>query len=349
MVARGDLGVEVPLSQVPKLQKMMIRRSYLAGKPVVTATQMLESMIHNPRPTRAEVSDVANAIYDSTSAVMLSGETAVGKYPIQALHMMNSIIEEAEADFDYRGFFDSHADIVYHDITSLLTLAAVKTAYHSADAKAIFAFTSSGITARQLSRLRPAMPIVALTSNVKTYHQLAVNWGIIPCLRPVCKTLDEAHSQLSQFALEKKLINYGDLVVITAGSPFGVSGTTNMMMVESIGDVLARGAMGYGKAIHGNVSLVLSASARKPYSVSGQLLLLTACDPSYLPLLREASGFIIDSHVDDAESDKYALEIAKELNKTCIVRADGAKSHIKEGQLVTIDPEKATVFNGVVF
>jgi pyruvate kinase len=131
MIARGDLGVEVPLSHVPRLQKMMIRKSYLAGKPVVTATQMLESMIHNPRPTRAETSDVANAIYDSTSAVMLSGETAIGRYPVETVNMMKSIIEEAEADFNYQVFFDQHAPLVYHDVPSAVTLATVKTAYSS--------------------------------------------------------------------------------------------------------------------------------------------------------------------------------------------------------------------------
>lgn len=348
MVARGDLGVEVPLSQVPKLQKMMIRKSYLAGKPVVTATQMLESMINNPRPTRAEVSDVANAIYDSTSAVMLSGETAVGKYPIETLHMMTSIIEEAEADFDYRAFFDYHSSLVYHDVPSSLTLAAVKTSY-SAEAQAIFAFTSAGSTARLLSRLRPPMPILALTSNEKTYHQLAINWGIIPCLESESKSIAEAQDKLSTFALKKGLVNYGDLVVITAGSPFGISGTTNTMLVESIGDVLARGEEGYGKHLHGNISIVLSATARQPYAVRGMLLVLANCDPSYLPLLQEATGFILDNHINDIDSERYALKIAEELNKSCIVRADGAKSHIKEGQLVTIDPAKAIVFKGIVF
>ena len=166
MIARGDLGVEVPLSHVPRLQKMMIRKSYLAGKPVVTATQMLESMIHNPRPTRAETSDVANAIYDSTSAVMLSGETAIGRYPIETVNVMRTIIEEAEADFNYRAFFDQHAPLVYHDVPSAVTLATVKTAY-SSNAKAIFALTRGGATARLLSRLRPKMPIIALTEKEK--------------------------------------------------------------------------------------------------------------------------------------------------------------------------------------
>jgi pyruvate kinase len=347
MIARGDLGVEVPLSEVPRLQKMMIRKCYLAGKPSVTATQMLESMINNPRPTRAEVSDVANAIYDSTTAVMLSGETAIGKYPLEAVRVMISIVREAEQDFDYRSFFDLHSRLVYHDVPSALTLAAVKTAY-SSNAQAIFAFTNSGTTARLLARLRPSMPIIAMTSNERSYHQLVVNWGVIPLLCKESKTLSQAFENISAFALKKGIVSNGDLVVTTAGSPFGISGTTNMMMVESIGDVLVRGESGVGSRFHGNVSVVYSPESKQPYSVRGQLLLLTKCDESYLPLIKEASGIILQNHIDDPESEKYALKVAAEIGKPVIVRADGATRILKEGQLVTLDPEKALVYKGVV-
>lgn len=347
MIARGDLGVEVPLSEVPRLQKMMIRKCYLAGKPSVTATQMLESMIHNPRPTRAEASDVANAIYDGTSAVMLSGETAVGRYPLETVRVMLSIVKAAEEDFDYRAFFDYHATLVYHDVPSSLTLAAVKTAY-SSRARAIFAFTSSGATARLLARLRPGMTLIAMTPKEKCYHQLAINWGVVPLLGPECQKLDEAFKITSRFALEKKLVSNGDLVVITAGSPFGIAGTTNMMLVESIGDVLVRGESGVGQRLHGNISLVLSSEAKKPYLVRGQLLVLTKCDASYLPLIKESGGVILQNHIDDADSEKYLLQIAGELGKTAIVRADAAMPILKEGQLVTLDPIKALVYKGVV-
>ncbi len=178
MIARGDLGVEVPLSRVPMLQKMMIRKCCLAGKPSVTATQMLESMINNPRPTRAEASDVANAIYDSTSAVMLSGETAMGKYPIEAVKVMKGIIEVAESDFEYKNFFEVHTRNVYHDVPSAVTLATVKTAY-SSNAQAIFVLTSKGGTSRLVSRLRPSVPIIAMTPYEKCYHQMALNWGVV--------------------------------------------------------------------------------------------------------------------------------------------------------------------------
>lgn len=233
MVARGDLGIEVPLSQVPRLQKMMIRRSNLAGKPVVTATQMLESMIHHLRPTRAEVSDVANAIYDSSTAVMLSGETAVGLYPIETVNMMSDIIREAEADFNYRAYFDQHMPLIYQDIPSAVTLAAVNTAY-SAGAQAIFAFTSSGTIARLLSRLRPKIPIIALTWNLKTYHQMAFDWGVTPVFIPECQTFKDAFEKLSAFAIQQRFLRKGDRVVAVSGAPFSETAFNNMMFVENI-------------------------------------------------------------------------------------------------------------------
>jgi pyruvate kinase len=348
MIARGDLGVEVPLSHVPRLQKMMIRKSYLAGKPVVTATQMLESMINNPRPTRAETSDVANAIYDSASAVMLSGETAIGRYPIETVNVMRSIIEEAEADFNYRAFFDQHAPLVYHDVPSAVTLATVKTAY-SSNAKAIFAFTRGGSTARLLSRLRPKMPIIAMTDQEKSYHQMAFNWGVIPFYYPICHTLREGFDKISGFALEKHLVSYGDLVVMTAGTPFGISGTTNMMIVESIGDVLVRGHVGYGHRVHGKAVIVLAPETKEPYAVKDQLLVIAKCDESYLPLIQEAAGIILQNHINDIASEKYAKKMALSLDKPLLLRADAACLTLKEGQLVTLDPEKALVYKGVVF
>lgn len=347
MIARGDLGVEVPLSQVPKLQKMMIRKCYLAGKPSITATQMLESMINNPRPTRAEASDVANAIYDSTSAVMLSGETAIGKYPIEAVAMMRNIVKDAEEDFDYRAFLNVHAGFIYHDVPSALTLAAVKTAY-SSDAKAIFAFTNSGLTARLLARLRPSIPIIAMTSNVRSYHRLASNWGVIPFLTKPYHSMSEAFDVLSSYALQHHFVTNGDLVVVTAGSPFGVTGTTNTMIVESIGNVLVRGESGVGPSLHGKVVIVLSPESHTPSALRGNILTIATCNDAYLPFIQEASGIILQNHVDDTASEKYVLQIAQELNKTAIVRADTAVSILKDGQLVTIDPAKALVYKGLV-
>ncbi len=233
MIARGDLGVELDLALVPKLQKMMIRKCFQACKPSITATQMLESMIVNPRPTRAEASDVANAIYDCTSAIMLSGETAVGKYPIETVQRMRSIAEASESDVNYREFFERNSRFEDRDVSSAVATAAVKTAYN-VGARVIFAFTTSGMTARFVSRLRPHMPIIAVTSNPAVYHQLALNWGTIPLLCKDCTNTEEAFGFASQVALARKLIAKGDTVVITTGVMFGTKGTTNVMMVQTI-------------------------------------------------------------------------------------------------------------------
>ncbi len=346
VIARGDLGVELPLSEVPRLQKMMIRKCYLAGKPSVTATQMLESMIHNPRPTRAEASDVANAIYDSTSAVMLSGETAAGKYPIETVQVMKSIIQAAESDFSYEDFFGHHQKLDYNDVPSAVTLATVKTAY-SSRARAIFAFTNSGQTARLLSRLRPEIPIVALTPIIRNYHQLAFNWGVIPVFTEKCDTLEEAHEITSQFALDHDLVRYGDLVVITAGNPFGISGTTNMMLVENIGDVLVRGHKGFGRQIFGKVCLVFSPDDKKPHELKDHILVITKCDDTYLPLLKQAAGVILQNLLDDQESEQYLTLVSKTLDIPTVLRGDGACTVLDNGQLVTLDPTKALVYSGV--
>jgi pyruvate kinase len=347
MIARGDLGVEVPLSQVPRLQKMMIRKCYLMGKPAVTATQMLESMINNPRPTRAEASDVANAIYDGTSAVMLSGETAIGKYPLETVQIMKSIIEDAEQDFNYTAFYEQHAQMQYHDVPSAVTLATVKTAY-SLGAKAIFAFTLGGTTARLLSRVRPAMPIVAYTSNDKTFQQLAINWGVIPARLNESKSVDHAFKDASDYAIDNNIVSFGDLVVLTSGSPFWVSGTTNTLRVESIGDVLVRGHRAEGIRVHANITLVPSADSKKPYEVSDQIIVIASCNDSYLPLIQEAAGIILQNTVDDTKSERHLLAIAKKLEKTALTRADGAFRTLREGQLVTLDPVKAIVYKGVI-
>lgn len=346
MIARGDLGVEVPLSQVPKLQKLMIRKCYLAGKPSVTATQMLESMIQNPRPTRAEASDVANAIYDSTSVVMLSGETAKGKYPIEAVRVMKKIIEEAEADFDYQGFFQQHSKLLYHDVPSAVTLSAVKTAY-SCHARAIIAFTSSGSTARMLSRFRPSIPIIALTPSEKDYHQLAFTWGVIPMFCAELKTIDEGFKKASEIAIEHGYLKDGDLVVLTAGTPFGISGTTNMIVVENIGDVLVRGYQGNGSQVYGKIKIMHSPDDAKPFTVKDRILILSECNDGYLQHLKVAKGVILQNHIEDIESERYLMMMAKTLGLSVIIRGDNATKTLADGQFVTLDPLQALVFKGI--
>ncbi len=347
MIARGDLGVEVPISQVPRLQKMMIRKSYLAGKPSVTATQMLESMMVNPRPTRAEVSDIANAILDSTSAVMLSGETAVGRYPVESVQVMRSVIHETEVDFPHLNFLNQYGQAVYHDVPSAVSMSAVKTGY-SSNAKAIFAFTKGGGTARLLSRMRPSMPIIAMTPNIKTYHQLASEWGVTPFQSDTPKGIDEAFKVISQFAVAQELVAMGDLVVVTAGTPFGVSGTTNMMLVESIGDVLVRGHSGVGSRVYGNVGLLLSTESRELFTLRGHIVVIKGCDASYEPFIKGAAGVVLANHPEDELSEQILLQLAEKWNKTVLIRAINAFDILKEGQLVTLDPTKALVYKGVV-
>ncbi len=347
MIARGDLGVEMPLAQVPRLQKLMIRKCYIAGKPSVTATQMLESMISNPRPTRAEASDVANAIYDSTSAVMLSGETAVGHYPIETVKVMKEIIEETERDFNYYDFLKHVTQRVFADVPSSVAQASIRTAY-TANAKAIFAFTTSGSTARMLSRLRPEMPIIAMTSSAKVYHQLAMFWGVIPLLSQEAHTIEDAYKRISAFAMEKGYANYGDLVVITAGTPFGRPGTTNMIIVDHIGDVLVKGMHGFGPRVHGKVVFASSADSQKDYAVRGKILVISRCDENYLPLLKNAAGAILENVSDDIDSELYLKKAAKTLGLPILVRAEGAATLLREEQLITLDPEQGIVYKGIL-
>ncbi len=347
MVARGDLGVELPVTQVPKLQKVMIRKCYQSFKPVVTATQMLESMISNPRPTRAEVSDVANAVYDCTSAVMLSGETAIGQYPIETVKLMRSTVVEAEKDFDYEDFFYKDASRqLFNDISSSVALASVKTAY-SAHAKALIALTTSGFTARLMGRFRPEMPIIAVTPDEKTYHQLAFSWGTVSVLEKV-KNVKEGVQQASCFILTHKLVRYGDLIVVTSGTPFGISGTTNMMLVDNIGDVLVRGLPGNGKRVHGKVEFFLSFDEEVTYNFKGKLVVMTSCLEEYETHLKVAEGIILQNHPDDSRSEDLAKQFAHDYNIPLLVRADAACTTLKKDQLVTLDPSKGLVFKGIV-
>ena len=236
MVARGDLGVEIPAAKVPALQKQMIRMGLQAGKPVITATQMLDSMIRNPRPTRAEVSDVANAVYDGTSCVMLSGETAGGKYPVEALAAMLEIVTEAEASIDYWKRFQKQLVVTTSsNINDAITHTCCLTA-RDLNATAILAASSSGRTARMICRFRPACPVAALTMHEKTRRQLAICWGVIPFLTGEVNSTDRIFSLSAEVAVKEGLVQPGDTVVITAGVPLGQSGSTNLIKAQVIED-----------------------------------------------------------------------------------------------------------------
>ncbi len=233
MVARGDMGVEIPFEKIPAIQKELIKKAYNAGKNVITATQMLESMISNARPTRAEITDVANAIYDGSSAIMLSGETAAGKYPVEAVKTMSRIAETTEGAIDYIVRFKKHADDLDQTITDAIAHGSVTTA-HDLKAAAILTVTKSGGTARTLSKFRPNCPIIALTTDETTCHQLNLSWGIEPGLMDEKDNTDELIEHAIKVSLEKGYLKKGDLVVITAGVPLGISGTTNLLKVERV-------------------------------------------------------------------------------------------------------------------
>ena len=237
MVARGDLGVEIPAAKVPILQKQIIRKGLQAGKPVITATQMLDSMMRNPRPTRAEVSDVANAVFDGTSCVMLSGETAGGKYPLEALTAMVNIVEEAEQSIHYWRQFEKRRVIPASNINDAITHTCCLTA-KDLEAKAILAATNSGRTARMICRFRPACPVAALTMHEKVRRQLAICWGVIPFLPGEVTSTDRIFSLSAEVALKERLVQNGDTVVITAGVPLGKSGSTNLIKAAIVNEEL---------------------------------------------------------------------------------------------------------------
>ncbi len=231
MVARGDMGVEIPFEQIPAIQKEIIHKAYNAGKQVITATQMLESMISNPRPTRAEITDVANAIYDGTSAIMLSGETAAGKFPVEAVKTMSLIAETTENDIDYIGRFKKRDNTPNPTITDAIAHATVTTA-HDLNAAAILTVTKGGTTARTLSKFRPKCPIIGLTTDETTCRQMNMSWGIMPGIIEEKTNTDELIRHAIDVSLEKGYLKKDDLVVITAGVPLGMSGTTNLLKVE---------------------------------------------------------------------------------------------------------------------
>ena len=342
MVARGDLGVEMEPSLVPKLQKMMVRKCFDACKPVTIATQMLESMMQNPRATRAEVSDVANAIYDGASSIMLSAETSVGKYPIEAVRLMADIARVSEQDFNNQEFYYLHSRKDFPNISSAIAVSAVKTAYTSG-AKAIFAFTTSGLMVRLISRFMPEMPIITVTADEKIYHQLSYYWGVHPIFASF-SGWKEGFSIASSFALEKKLISFGDLVVVTAGSHFGCKGSTNMMMVESIGSVLVRGEKGFGKTVSGKIKVYVLNNQHTKEDLDDCIIVLAKCDPSYLDLMRSVRGVILENHIDDIDSLHYAIDMAKMYKIPLIVQAEHAVSTLQEEEMVVLNPAKAIVY-----
>ena len=337
MVARGDLGVEIDFTELPGIQKSVIDRSFSFGKPIVTATQMLDSMIVNPRPTRAEISDVANAIYDGTSAIMLSGETAAGAYPVEALKTMSAIAERTENEVHYRDnrLVDaSNGQISVSDATAHAACLTAK----DVNASAIVTVSESGNTARLLSKYRPAQPIIACVMNEQVQRQLAISWGITPLMMALAHSTDELIEMSTNLAKENGYLHDGELAVVTAGVPVGVSGTTNMIKIHMIGNCLATG-VGIGPEgaalanATGKACVCHNLDELRAKFKPGMVLVVPSTSNEMLSYVRDAAAIV----VEEPGLNSHAAIAGKALLKPTIVGAAGATSHIRDGLMVAVD------------
>ena len=337
MVARGDLGVEIDFTELPGIQKNIIDRSFSFGKPIVTATQMLDSMMVNPRPTRAEISDVANAIYDGTSAIMLSGETAAGAYPVEALKTMSAIAERTENEPHYRDerFKDAaHGQISVSDATAH---AACLTA-RDVNAAAIVTVSESGNTARLLSKYRPAQPIIACVMNEQVQRQLSLSWGITTLLMGPAKSTDELIEMSTALAQKNGYLHNGELAVVTAGVPVGVSGTTNMIKIHMVGNCLSTG-VGVGRenadltSASGKACVCRTLDEVRAKFKPGMVLVVPSTTNEMLEYVRDAAALV----VEEAGLNSHAAIAGKALLKPTIVGALGACSHIRDGLDIAVD------------
>ena len=337
MVARGDLGVEIDFTELPGIQKNIIDRSFSFGKPIVTATQMLDSMMVNPRPTRAEISDVANAIYDGTSAIMLSGETAAGAYPVEALKTMSAIAERTENEPHYRDerFKDAaHGQISVSDATAH---AACLTA-RDVNAAAIVTVSESGNTARLLSKYRPTQPIIACVMDEQVQRQLSLSWGITSLLMGPAKSTDELIEMSTALAQKNGYLHNGELAVVTAGVPVGVSGTTNMIKIHMVGNCLSTG-VGVGRenadltSASGKACVCRTLDEVRAKFKPGMVLVVPSTTNEMLEYVRDAAALV----VEEAGLNSHAAIAGKALLKPTIVGALGACSHIRDGLDIAVD------------
>lgn len=337
MVARGDLGVEVPLEDVPSLQKKLIQRGIAAGKPVITATQMLDSMIKNPRPTRAEATDVANAIYDGTSAIMLSGESAVGAYPVEAVETMVRIALRAEADMDYIRRF-SRDTSASTDVTNAISHATVTSA-HDLNASAIITVTKSGSTARILSRYRPACVIVGCTTEKHVWRQLALSWGTVPLMIAEESNTDDLFEHAVDAAVKNGLVHDGELVVLTAGVPLGISGTTNLMKVHVVGHLLSRGQGLHGGKVVAPLCVIRNLEKDAKDFNTGDVIVCHQTTREMFSMLRKSSAIVLE----DDNPEGHGAIAGMSLDIPVIIGAKNATNILKSGAVVTVDGEKGTV------
>ena len=334
MVARGDLGVEIDFTELPGIQKSVIDRSFSFGKPIVTATQMLDSMMVNPRPTRAEISDVANAIYDGTSAIMLSGETAAGDYPVEALKTMSAIAERTENEEHYRSQRHAEIQISVSDATAHAACLTAK----DVNAAAIVTVSESGNTARLLSKYRPKQPIIACVMDEQVQRQLSLSWGITSLLMGPAHSTDELIEMSTALAEKNGYLHNGELAVVTAGVPVGVSGTTNMIKIHMVGNCLATGVgVGRGKtdlvSASGKACVCRTLEEVKAKFRPGMVLVVPSTTNEMLGYVRDAAALV----VEEPGLNSHAAIVGNSLLKPTIVGAAGACSHIRDGLDIAVD------------
>src|SRR6056297_593423 len=341
MVARGDLGVEIPAEKVPAAQKMMINKCNRAGKPVITATQMLDSMIRNPRPTRAEASDVANAIYDGTDATMLSGESAAGKYPVESVETMAQIAKEVENSESYKEKFAGKYEFAAESVTGAISLATCQTS-EELGAEAIITSTGSGLTARTVSKYRPQTPIIAVTPNKRVLHQLAMTWGVSPLLAARSSTTDEMMENAVSTAVDHKLIEEGDLVTITAGTPVGISGTTNLIKIDVVGKPVAEG-QGIGKSIAvGKAKIVKSAEEAIEKIEEGDIMIAPMTDRDFIPAMKKAAAVVTFG----GGLTSHPAIVGLNIGIPVVVNTGDISDEFKDGEIITVDGVRGLVYRG---
>ncbi len=338
MVARGDLGVEIPAEEVPIVQKLLIKKANAAGKPVITATQMLESMMTNPRPTRAEASDIANAIMDGTDCIMLSGETASGDHPVEAVETMARIAIRAEETLTTKMFTMSQ-----YTTTDAISHATVQVA-QELQAAAIVTATEHGYTARMVSKYRPKANIIAVTPHEKTMRRMMLFWGVQSVLGTTTTNTDDMVQNAITRSVEQGFVNEGDLVVITAGVPVGTTGTTNMIRVHVVGNVLLRG-VGIGqKSITGKICIAHSMHDVTTKMKPGDILVIAGIDEETAAYATKAGAII----AEEGGLTSNAAVVGISTGIPVIVGADGAVERLKDGMLVTVDTVRGVIYQGEI-
>lgn len=342
MVARGDLGLEIPIEEVPLAQKRIIGAANSAGKPVITATQMLESMAYNPSPTRAEASDVANAIIDGTDAVMLSGETAVGHYPVEAVAVMAKIAARAEESLAFGEILNQKKALSKHTVTDAISFATCATA-QDLGAAAIITATTTGYTARMVAKYRPRPPIVAAVPNSRVVRRLTIIWGVLPLLVGQIQNTDQMIQEAVDAAVAARYVSAGDLVVITAGVPVGVHGTTNLLKVHTVGDIIARGTGIGAKAVTGIVRVVRTAREAMERIRPGDIMVVPATDKEFVPAMERCAGIITEA----GGLTSHAAIVGLEFGMPVVVGVEAATAILKDGQVVTLDGQRGVIYSGV--